>query len=81
MDKILQNHLLRRFKRDSSHHAAACQNIDFSGLEIFAYLLFLVYLLQFLSTLLESVSTTVMVNGNSCTGILCLLLGGLGFTR
>ena len=81
MDKILQNHLLRRFKRDSSHHAAACQNIDFSGLEIFAYLLFLVYLLQFLSTLLESVSTTVMVNGNSCTGILCLLLGGLGSTR
>ena len=52
----------------------------YSGLEIFAYLLFMVYLLQFLGTLLSSANFNIMLNGEAVSPFQALLLGFFGFS-
>ena len=73
-----QSRILKRIKRMGSKH---CEGYNpYSGLEIFAYLLFMVYLLQFLGTLLSSANFNIMLNGQAVSPFQALLLGFFGFS-
>ena len=50
----------------------------YNGLEIFAFLLFLVYLLQFLNDLLMNAMFNIMINGEQVSVFQALLLAFLG---
>ena len=50
----------------------------FHGLEIFVFLLFLVYLLQFLNDVLMNANFMIMINGQNVTVFEALLLALLG---
>ena len=70
LDFIHQNPILRQ-KRDG------CGS-SYTGLEIFAFLLFLVYLLQFLNDLLMNAMFNIMINGENVSVFQALLLAFLG---
>ena len=58
------HHLL--IKRDGGYHDGHC---DSTGLEIFAFLLFLVYLLDFLRNILMNAMLNVMINDQTVTAL------------
>ena len=72
LDFILKNPIQRQ--KRGGHGCGS----SYTGLEIFAFLLFMVYLLQFLNDLLMNAMFDIMINGENVSVFQALLLAFLG---